>query len=118
MLDIPFNDRFSFYGKMVDRPRGEELQRLHRVEEVIFGLCECFAKSPRREFHHALNELMVEDVKVLPGMDTTFEVPALAHSITPWTPPEPAVPDSLEETGLEDTGDAASDSLSVPQEKE
>ena len=57
--------------------------------------------------------LMVEGVEVLPGMDTDFEVPALAHSITPWTPPEPepAVPDSLDEDGT-----ASADSVFVPEE--
>jgi len=64
--------------------------------------------------------LMVEDVEVIPGMDTEFEVPAIAHSITPWTPPEPepAVPDSLGESGPDEEGNAASDSLSVPEENE
>jgi len=64
--------------------------------------------------------LMVEDVEVDPGMDTEFEIPAIAHSITPWTPPEPepAVADSLAETGLDQDGIAPSDSLSVPEEDE
>jgi hypothetical protein len=64
--------------------------------------------------------LMVEDVEVLPGMDTEFEVPANAYSLTPWTPPEPepAVPDSLGEMGLDENKDAASDSVSVPKENE
>ncbi len=64
--------------------------------------------------------LMVEDVEVIPGMDTDFEVPSLAHSITPWIPPEPepAVPDSLDETNPDGEGDAASDSLSTTGENE
>jgi hypothetical protein len=63
---------------------------------------------------------MVEDVEVIPGMDTDFEVPSLAHSITPWIPPEPepAVPDSLDETNPDGEGDAASDSLSTTGENE
>jgi hypothetical protein len=63
---------------------------------------------------------MVEDVEVDPGMDTEFEIPAIAHSITPWTPPEPepAVADSLSETSLDQDGIAPRDSLSVPEEDE
>jgi hypothetical protein len=59
--------------------------------------------------------LMVEGVVVEPGMDTDFEIPAIAYSITPWTPPEPepAAPDSLDEARS-----AAGDSLSVPEEDE
>ncbi len=57
--------------------------------------------------------LMVEGVEVLPGMDTEFEVPSIAHSITQWTPPEPAVPDSL----IEEES-AAADSVFVPEENE
>ena len=48
--------------------------------------------------------LMVEDVVVVPGLDTELEIPAIAYSITPWTPPDPEP--------------TAPDTLSVPEEDE
>lgn len=38
---------------------------------------------------------MVDGIKVDPGLDTSFEMPAVNYSFTAWTPPpEPALPDS------------------------
>ncbi len=39
--------------------------------------------------------LMTEGLEVLPGLDTSVELPGTAYSLTPWTPPAPTPGDSL-----------------------
>jgi hypothetical protein len=53
---------------------------------------------------------MVEGIEVQPGLDSIFELPVVTYSLTPWTPPAPALPDSLVS--------APGDSLAVPEENE